>query len=216
MTGIGRWIKDPFCGISHLAGSLLSVAALVVLLVFTRETPWHYVGFAIYGTSLIILYTASGLVHSVHCSVEAEDRLERFDFAAIFVLIAGTYTPLCLTALRGPWGWTLLGIEWGLALFGIIAVLVTTSHRPKKLTTPLYLIMGWMAVIAIGPLTHNLPPAALFWLLAGGAAYSIGAVIFTLDRPNLWPGHFRAHDLWHTLVLTGSACHFVLMLWFIA
>jgi len=173
------------------------------------------VSFAIYGTSLIVLYTASGLVHSIHCSPRTEDRLERFDFMSIFVLIAGTYTPLCLTVLRGPWGWTLFGLEWGLALFGIIAVLVTT-RRPKKLTTPLYLIMGWLAVIATGPLIHTLPPMALFWLLAGGAAYSIGAVIFTLDRPHLWPGWFHAHDLWHTLVLTGSACHFILMLWFIA
>lgn len=212
---VSRWIKDPFCGLSHLVGSMLSIAALVILLVMTRGTPWHYVAFAIYGASLIILYTASGLVHSLHCSVKAEDRLERLDYCAIFVLIAGTYTPLCLTVLRGPIGWTLFGIEWGLALFGIVTVLVTTG-RPKKLTTPLYLIMGWLAVIAIGPLMHTLPTAALLWLLAGGAAYSIGAVIFTLDRPHLWPGRFSAHDLWHSLVLTGSACHFVMMLWFIA
>jgi len=215
MPSVSRWIKDPFCGLSHMAGSLLSVVALVVLLVFTRGTPWHYVAFAIYGTSLIVLYTASALVHSLHCSLKTEDRLERFDFCAIFVLIAGTYTPLCLTVLRGPMGWTLFGIEWALAIFGIIVVLAT-SGRPKKLTTPLYLIMGWLAVIAIGPLMHNLPMAALLWLLAGGAAYSIGAVIFTLDRPHLWPGKFSAHDLWHSLVLTGSTCHFVMMLWFIA
>ena len=212
---ISRWIKDPFCGLSHFAGSLLSIAGLVVLLVMTRGTPWHYVSFAIYGTSLIILYTASGLVHSLHCSAKTEDRLERFDFIAIFVLIAGTYTPLCLTVLRGPWGWSLFGVEWGLAIFGTIAVLVT-KNRPKRLTTPLYLIMGWMAIIAISPLVHELPTAALVWLVLGGMAYSIGAVIFTLDRPHLFPGWFHAHDLWHTLVLTGSACHFVMMLWFIA
>ncbi len=212
---ISKWIKEPFCGLSHFAGSLLSIAGLVVLLVMTRSTPWHYVSFAIYGTSLIVLYTASGLVHSIHCSTETEDKLERFDYVSIFILIAGTYTPLCLTALRGPWGWSLLGVEWGLAILGTIAVLATRT-RPKRLTTPLYLIMGWLAVIAAGPLTQQLPMAAIVWLLLGGAAYSIGAVIFTLDRPNLWPGRFSAHDLWHSLVLTGSACHFVMMLRFIA
>src|SRR4051812_3144787 len=109
MPSVSRWIKDPFCGLSHMVGSLLSVVALVVLLVVTRHTPWHYVAFAIYGTSLIVLYTASALVHSLHCSLKTEDRLERFDFCAIFVLIAGTYTPLCLTVLRGPMGWSLFG-----------------------------------------------------------------------------------------------------------
>lgn len=212
---ISRWIKEPFCGLSHFAGSLLSIAGLIALLVVTRNSPWHYVSFAIYGTSLIVLFTASGLVHSLHCSPATEDKLERFDYVSIFVLIAGTYTPLCLTALRGPWGWSLFGIEWSLALFGAITVLLT-DKRPKRITTPLYLIMGWLAVIAIGPLTQHLPTPALIWLLGGGIAYSVGAVIFTFDRPHLWPGKFSAHDLWHALVLTGSACHFVMMLWFIA
>jgi len=212
---VAKWIKDPYCGLSHIVGSLLSIAALVVLLVYTRGTPWHYVSFAIYGTSLIVLYTASSLVHSLHCSLQVEDRLEKFDYCAIFALIAGTYTPLCLTVLRGPWGWTLFGLEWGLALVGM-AVVILTPTRPKKLTMPLYIVMGWLAIVAMSPLAHSLPTAALLWLLAGGAAYSIGAVIFTLNWPNLWPGKFHAHDLWHTLVLTGSACHFVVMLWFIA
>ncbi len=212
---ISKWIKEPFCGLSHFAGSLLSIAGLVVLLVMTRNSAWHYVSFAVYGTTLIVVFTASGLVHSLYCSAATEDKLERLDYAAIFALIAGTYTPLCLTALRGPWGWSLFGVEWAMAVFGIIAVLMTKT-RPKRLTTPLYLIMGWMAIIAAGPLTRHLPIAALVWLLLGGAAYSIGAVIFTLNRPILWPGRFGAHDLWHSLVLTGSACHFVVMLWFIA
>jgi hemolysin III len=215
MPNIARWIKEPYCGLSHLTGSLLSIAGLVVLLSVTHATPWHYVAFAIYGASLILLYTASGLLHSIRCDGKMEDRLERFDYSSIFILIAGTYTPLCLTILRGPWGWSLFGVEWGLAALGITAVLVT-SRRPDKLTMPLYIGMGWLAVVAIGPLVHRLPAGALFWLISGGVAYSVGAVIFALDRPRLWPGRFGAHDLWHTLVLTGSACHFVMMVRFIA
>jgi hemolysin III len=109
-TRIARFIKDPYCGLSHWVGSLLSIVGLVVLLILADGRPWHVVGFALYGASLIVLYTASALAHSIHCSPETESRLDRFDFAAIFLLIAGTYTPLCLISLRGPWGWTLLAI----------------------------------------------------------------------------------------------------------
>lgn len=214
MPRLSTWIKEPYAGLSHFTGAALSIVALIALLVTAQESTWHYIGFAIYGTCLFLVYLASGLVHSLHCSPETEDRLEKFDYAAIFALIAGTYTPLCLTTLRGPWGWTLLSIEWGLAILGIVAVIVT-RRRPKKLTMTLYIVMGWLLVIAAGPVTRLLPPGGFTWLLAGGIVYSIGAVVFSLNRPVLWPGKFGAHDLWHTLVLAGSFCHFVVMLWFI-
>ena len=188
----------------------MALVGMIVLLVMTRGTPWHYVSFAIYGVSLVTLYIASGFAHTVF-GERAEDRMERFDYASIFALIAGTYTPICLTALRGPWGWTLLGIEWGLALFGILAVIVSRS-RPRKLTMTLYLIMGWLVLVAIGPVMERMSGTALGWLVAGGVVYSLGAVVFAVNRPNLWPGRFNAHDLWHTMVLTGSACHFMVML----
>jgi hemolysin III len=187
---------------------------MVVLLVIAQPTPWHYVSIAVYGVSLITLYIASGFAHTVF-GEQSEDRMERFDYASIFALIAGTYTPICLTALRGPWGWSLLGIEWGLALVGIIAVIVTKS-RPRKLSMTLYLVMGWLVLVAMGPVTTLLPTAAVSWLAAGGIVYSLGALVFAFNRPNLWPGRFNAHDLWHSMVLAGSACHFVVMLWLTA
>src|SRR5215216_6528562 len=119
MPAIIRWIKEPFCGLSHLIGAALSIVALIVLLVVTSGRPWHVTGVAIYGVSLILLYVASTLCHGLHCSPTTEQRLDRFDHVAIFLLIAGTYTPLCLVPLRGPWGWTILAVEWVLAAIGI-------------------------------------------------------------------------------------------------
>ena len=209
------WIREPFCGVSHLLGIVLSLAGLVVLLVLSQGRPWHVVSFAIYGTSLVVLYTASTLYHSLPVAPGWVDRLRQFDLVAIFLLIAGTYAPLCLVSLRGPWGWSLLAAEYGIAGIGIAAVL-RYQGLPDGLRIVLYAGMGWLIVIAIAPLRHALPPAALGWLLGGGLAYTVGAVIMALDRPHLWPGKFNAHDLWHVFVLGGSACHFVMMLCFVA
>ncbi|MDB5329213.1 MAG: channel protein hemolysin family [Phycisphaerales bacterium] len=215
MSDFRRWVKDPFPGLSHFFGALLAVVGLVVLLIVAAGRPWQVVSFSIYGTTMILLYLASGLAHSVYCSPRVEKWLDRFDYIGIYLLIAGTYTPICLITLRGPWGWSIFGVEWGLALIGIILVLAGLDYS-KPLRTGIYVAMGWMALIAAIPTLHALPTNALLWLFAGGAAYSIGAIIFVTNRPHLWPGWFNAHDLWHCLVLTGSACHFILMLFFVA
>jgi hemolysin III len=209
------WIREPFCGVSHLVGIVLSVVGLVALLVLSRGRPWHVVSFAIYGASLVVLYTASTLYHSLPVAPHRVERLRQFDLVAIFLLIAGTYAPLCLVPLRGPWGWSLLATEYGVAGIGIAAVL-RYQGLPDGLRIVLYAGMGWLIVIAGEPLRRALPPGALAWLLGGGIAYSLGAVVVAMDRPHLWPGKFTAHDLWHLFVLGGSACHFVLMLCFVA
>ena len=215
MSWIRRCIKEPFPGVSHLLGALLSVGALVVLLTRADGRPWHVVGFAIYGVTLILLYAASAMTHSIHCSPRVSDRLDRLDFSAIFLLIAGTYTPICLVPLRGPWGWTLLALVWSLALAGIWNV---WSHRSRKTgaRTLIYVCMGWLALLAVGEIGRIFSTSALLWLIAGGVVYSVGAIIFITDRPHLWPGRFMAHDLWHCLVLLGSACHFMVMIEFVA
>jgi hemolysin III len=210
-----RWIKDPFPGLSHWLGVALSVAGLVALLVLARGRPWHVVGYAIYGSSLIFLYLASAIAHSIHCSPRAEVHLDRLDYAAIFLLIAGTYTPLCLLPLRGPWGWGLLAGVWGMAAFGITSLFFWRSRKnwPSVL---LYIAMGWLAVVALGPIASTFSTSAIAWLAAGGIIYSLGAVVYVTDRPHLWPGRFAAHDLWHVMVLAGSACHFIVMLHFVS
>lgn len=207
-------VKDPFCGISHAVGAVLSVAGLVALLALAHGRPRLTVGFAVYGVSLILLYSASALYHSLTLAEHHVARLQRCDFVGIFLLIAGTYTPVCLVVLRGVWGWSLLGAEWGMAAVGIAGILFL-RRMPAWLRVTLYVVMGWLAVIAIAPLRRHLPPSAMTWLLAGGIAYTVGTVFYATEWPNLWPGKFEAHDLWHVFVLGGSACHFALMLYLI-
>lgn len=212
---IRRCIKDPFPGLSHWVGALLSVAALVALMRAARGREVYVIGFAIYGGSLITLYLASALAHSIHCDEPMADRLTRLDCSAIFILIAGTYTPVCLITLSGKWGWSILAAEWVMAAAGIMDVCWGGTH-PKWVHVAIYIVMGWLAVVVMVPLLRVFPPGALAWLLAGGLAYSVGSVIFATDRPRLWPGIFEAHDLWHVLVLAGSACHFVMIYCFVA
>ncbi|MCC2671648.1 MAG: channel protein hemolysin family [Armatimonadetes bacterium] len=210
-----RWVREPFNGVSHFAGAILSVIGLILLLVFARGRPWHLAGFLVYGASLVLLYTASTLYHSVHGCPEKINRLMKFDQVAIFALIAGTYTPICLVPLRGVWGWTLLAVVWTIALVGM-GLRVGWRKSPHWVPIALYLIMGWMSVSAVGPLCRSLPPEAIQWLFAGGLVYTIGCVVFALKRPRLWPGVFSSHELWHVFVLGGSTCHFVLMLRFVS
>lgn len=208
-------IKDPFCGISHGIGALLSVVALAVLVFMARGRALHLIGFAVYGSSLVALYSTSTLYHSLRVAPRAEARLQQLDHCAIYLLIAGSYTPVCLLALGGAWGWGLLVAQWTLALTGIICR-VRWPTAPDWLRVVLYVLMGWMVLVALAPLRAALSPAGVAWLVAGGIVYSIGTLIFALDKPHLWPGRFSAHDLWHLFVLGGSACHFVVMTRFVA
>jgi hemolysin III len=208
-------LKEPFCGVSHLTGAVLSVGALAALMIAAAGRPWHVIGFGIFGMSLILLYLASGLYHTLRVPPAEETRLQRLDHAAIFLLIAGTYAPVCLVSLHGIWGWSLLAVEYALCIAGVVG---SVKRRPISDWTRiiLYLVMAYVALVALGPLHAALTGAGLAWLLAGGAVYTVGTVIFGLDKPHLWPGRFSAHDLWHVFVLAGSACHFVMMLRFVA
>src|SRR3712207_1429197 len=167
---MGCWrVREPFCGWSHLCGVVLSIAGLLTLVYLSWNKPWHLAGFLIYGVSLIVLYLASTLYHSLPGTEQRVQQLLVFDQVAIYLLIAGTYTPLCLVPLRGPWGWSLLGVVWGIALVGS-AARITWRSAPVWLAPVLYLVMGWLAVVAYEPLTRALPAPALAWLLSGGIA----------------------------------------------
>lgn len=207
----GRGLREPFSAISHIVGAGLSVAAMVILIILSHGRPWHVVSFSLYGVSLILLFTASSLHHSLSVSEKYAVRLQRFDHSMIYLLILGSYTPLCLITLRGGWGWSLFGVEIGLATVGI-AFSMFWKRVPDWVRLALYLVMGWMVVIAIVPLRAALSNVAWGWLVAGGVTYSLGAVIFALDRPHLIPGRFHAHDLWHCFVLAGTIFHFIFML----
>jgi len=188
--------------LSHGVGLLLSIAALTLMVVFASldGNAWHIVGAAIFGASLVVLYLASTLFHGVR-KPDVRKWLNVFDHAAIYILIAGTYTPFLLVTLNGAWGWSLFGVIWGLAIAGVVFKIFFTG-RFNAVSTIVYVLMGWLIVIAIVPLFENLPTAGLIWLVAGGISYSVGAVFFMFDRLPF------NHAIFHFLVLGGSVCHF--------
>lgn len=194
--------------ITHGAGLLAAIAAIPLLLLASSgpRDGWQIVGVVIFGMALVLLYVASTLYHAMPAS-RAKRVLRVVDHSAIYVLIAGTYTPFTLGALRGPWGWTLLGIIWALALLGIAAK-CTVGFRFPRLSTLLYLSMGWMVVIAIRPLIDNVSPAGLAWLVAGGLCYTGGVFFYATDKKLRY-----GHALWHLFVVAGSTCHFFAVLW---
>lgn len=209
-------LRDPVSGLTHAAGLFLSVAGLVLLVTYAAldEKPWHIVSFSIFGMSLILLYTASSLYHLLPVGERTIAILRRIDHIMIYILIAGTYTPVCLVALRGPWGWSLFGTVWGLALGGIVLKLFWMS-APRWFSTVIYLGMGWLVVIALAPLIDVMPPGGVIWLSVGGMFYTVGAVIYAIKKPNIIPGVFGFHELWHLFVMAGSFSHFWVMLQYI-
>nr|WP_231962300.1 hemolysin III family protein [Opitutus sp. GAS368] len=187
--------------LTHALGAVLSVAGLVLLLVFAGRNgdAWHVVSTAIFGTTLVLLYTASTLYHSLR-GERLKQRLQKFDHAAIFLLIAGTYTPFVLVTLRGPWGWSLFGVVWGLAVAGV-TIKFWLAGRFRLVSTLIYLAMGWLVLVALKPLLAALPAGGMRLLLAGGLCYTGGAAFYLWKR---LPYH---HAIWHLCVLGGSACH---------
>lgn len=177
---------------------------MLITLASIYGDAWAVVGASVYGASLLLLYVASTLYHAIS-HVPTKARLKVFDHCMIYVLIAGTYTPFTLTALRGPWGWTLFGIIWSLALAGIVFKLYHTG-RFEWLSTAIYIGMGWLVVVAAEPLMRSVPGSALSWLLAGGIAYTVGTVFYMSRRLPY------AHAIWHGFVLAGSVCHFAAVL----
>ncbi|PLX66446.1 MAG: hemolysin [Denitrovibrio sp.] len=206
-------VKDPVSGYSHLAGAVLSIAALVTLINIsvTNSSAWHIVSFSIYGVSMFLLYLASSLYHLIPLQEKGTKRLKRFDHVMIFMMIAGTYTPFCLVPLRGAWGWSIFGVVWGIAALGI-AFKLFFIHASRWYSTALYVLMGWICIVAIYPIVQKVPVGGVFWLAAGGVSYTVGAVIYAMKKPNPLPGVFGFHEIWHFFVLGGSFCHFIVMI----
>lgn len=197
-------LEDRANGISHALGTGAAIAGLGLLATLAARTgdPWKIVSSCVYGSTLVILFSASTLYHSARS--QAWRRILRLlDHAAIPLLIAGTYTPFLLVNIRGPWGWSLFGAIWTLALAGVGAGLAS-SGRFKAARTGLYLLMGWLIVVAMPPLARNLSTTGLWLLVAGGIAYTLGTVFYALDRRMAF-----GHMVWHVFVLGASVCHFL-------
>jgi len=191
---------------THGAGLALSVAgcAALITLAALRGNAWHIVACSIYGATLVCLYAASTAYHSVR-SRRAKRFLRIIDHSSIYLLIAGTYTPFTLVSLRGAWGWSLFGIVWGLTLAGILFK-VWFVDRVPILSTAVYLLMGWLVIVAAKPVLAAVPLTAIFWLAAGGLLYTAGVAFFAWER---LPYH---HAIWHVFVIAGSVCHYVAVL----
>jgi hemolysin III len=195
---------ERFNTITHLLGAILAAVGFPVLVVSaaSQGDPWKIVSYSVYGASLVLLYTASALYHSVHGRAKAVFR--QLDHLAIYILIAGTYTPFALVTLRGAWGWTIFGLVWGLAVIGLIVdSLPRTRNGRRFLPLAVYLLMGWLCVIALGPLLQKLPMMGFVLLLAGGLFYTAGIGFYLYDSRIR---HF--HGIWHLFVLAGSISHF--------
>ena len=195
--------------ITHGIGLALAIAGLSVLVVFAclRGSAWHVVSCSIYGSTLVILYLASTLYHSIQ-NPAAKRILKVFDHCSIYLLIAGSYTPFTIVSLRGGWGWTLFGLIWGMAILGII---FKTFHTGKyeNFSLALYLFMGWLVIIAIKPLFSSVPLIGFLWMVAGGLFYTFGVLFYCLDRIPFF------HTIWHLFVLGGSTCHFFAVLFYV-
>lgn len=202
-------MEERLNAITHGVGAVLALVALVVLTAAAsiHGTAWHIVSFAVFGTTLLLLYTASTLYHSAR-GRRLKRLFQRLDHTSIYLLIAGTYTPFALVALHGALGWTVFGVIWLLAAGGIVVEACSTK-RHEVLVTSFYLLMGWLAVFTLKPLVAALPGAAIAWLVIGGVVYSVGAVIYLLQRIPY------NHAVWHLFVLGGSAAHFVAVLFYV-
>ncbi len=200
---------EKFNALTHLVGAVLALAGGIVLIVLAAlgGDPWKLVSVSIYGLTLVLLYSFSTAYHSVRG--RAKDILRKLDHHSIYLLIAGSYTPFCLVTLRGPWGWSLLAVVWGLAVLGSLQEL-----RPKRgariLSVVIYVVMGWVALVAVVPLLQVLGPAGFAWVAAGGLFYTIGIIFFVLDTRLT-----HAHGVWHLFVIAGSAAHYVAILHYV-
>jgi len=201
---------ERFNSITHLVGAALAIAGTAVLVTIAAGLgdPWKIVSFSIYGAMLVALYVFSTLYHSIWG--RAKDVLRKIDHCMIYLLIAGSYTPFALVSLRGVWGWSLLGAVWTLALLGIVQE-IWIAKGARVLSVVIYVVMGWLALVAVAPLWLALKPAGFTWLAAGGLLYTVGIVFYALD------GKLRhGHGIWHLFVLGGSACHFFALLFYVA
>ena len=218
MNRHNKHLKDPGSAITHFIGMLMAIFAAVPLLIKAAREPDHIylISLTIYALSLILLYAASTTYHTFDLSEKANTILKKIDHMMIFILIAGSYTPICLITLKGRTGVILLSLVWGIALVGII-LKAFWVFCPKWVSSILYIGMGWTCVLAFTQILNALSPAAFGWLLAGGIIYPIGGIIYALKLPIFNNRHknFGSHEIFHLFVMGGSMCHFIVMYAFV-
>lgn len=209
--------NECFNALSHLVGAILSISALVLLITLAAfdGSSLHIIGFSIYGTSLLLSFIASCLLHFFLLFGVYKRVFGILDHCAIYLLIAGTYTPFCLTIFNGAIGWLLFGIVWSLTLFFITIKAVFFAQIPTTISNASYILMGWLVVFFLYPIYLRLGLGAIALMGAAGVLYTIGAIVFERGRPNPFPPYFGTHEIWHLAVLLGNIIFFFVMLWYV-
>lgn len=205
-------IKEPVNALTHFLGFLMSIPILIALVkkAMKETSPTAIIAFLIFGISLLLLYGASTIYHTLNISPKGTALLRRIDHMMIFILIAGTYTPVCLIPLRGKWGWTLLAAVWGFAIAGIL-LKIFWLNAPRWFSTLLYVVMGWLVLVAFVPLEKAIPFSGIVLLAAGGITYTIGALIYAIKWSKLKLKYFGFHEIFHLFVMGGTALHVLFM-----
>lgn len=202
--------REPVNGLTHLAAAVVAALSLGLLIYLSRHNLVQQAAVTIYGVSLVLMFSASAAYHLTQSGPRLSIWLRKLDHSSIFLLIAGTYTPICLAFFSGFYRWGILAIVWSIALSGVLLKLLYI-RSPRWLSVVIYLLMGWLSLAAARQILTHMPVGAIFWLVAGGVLFSIGALIYTFKRPDFYPGVFGFHELWHIFVILGCLAHFILV-----
>lgn len=200
-------LRDPISAISHLTAAGAAVVGILTLTRGQAHPPAWTAALIVYGVSLFLLFLASGVYHAVRATPRGLDILRKIDHAAIYLLIAGSYTPFCVIAFSGFWKWGFLILIWGLAVVGIVTKMFLIN-APRWVSAGVYVVMGWLSVFAVGEIMRSLPADSIVWLVVGGVTYTAGAGIYVTRKMNFVPGVFGFHEVWHIFVVLGAAAHF--------
>jgi hemolysin III len=201
-------LREPVSGLTHFFAAIAALIGTVALLVLGHNSWAKEAALGAYGVSLVLLFSASATYHMVRAGQRVTALLRKLDHAAIYLLIAGTYTPFCLLAFTGFWRWGLFAIIWSIAIIGIVTKMFL-MHAPRWLSAGTYVVMGWLCVGAVGQMLHVLSPAVLAWLAAGGVTYTLGAIVYITKILDFVPGRFGFHEVWHIFVILGALAHFI-------
>ena len=207
--------RDPISGLTHLAAAVGAMCGVVILLLIGHDDATKTISLAIYGLSLVLMFAASATYHLVTAPPQVIKVLRKADHSAIYLLIAGSYTPICLHFFRGFWQWGLVVIIWSMALIGV-AIKMFIIKAPRWVTAGIYLLMGWMGILAIPEMVVVMPVSALIWLVLGGLFFTLGAVVYISKKPDFYPNVFGFHEIWHIFVIIGCVCHFIVIAEFVA
>lgn len=208
-------LREPVNGLTHFFAALAGVGGLVALLIIGRQSLGKEISLGIYGVTLILLFSASATYHLVKANPQVMEKLRKVDHSAIYLLIAGSYTPFCYNMFTGFWKWGLLAIIWGFAIIGV-TIKIFVIKAPRWITAGIYLLMGWLVVFGLKEMLTVLPTGALIWLAVGGIIYTLGAVIYITKIFDFLPGKFGFHEIWHIFVILGALAHFIAIVMYIA